>query len=260
MRKGPLRILAIQSCIFFAIACALSYGYSYEKEKISGIKQLSDRATASEKTYTEKQKQKPIFEPTATPLLDRAGSKKYNKRIVVLDAGHGGKDTGTETLFGAWYEKDYNLDFVKRIKELWTDEDGMLYLTRWDDSTVSLSQRVEFANKMKADAFISIHCNSTDESSGTGLEMLYKTDSYKTESKHLAKLFQSRLAKLTGFENRDLIDGNSIYIIRKSNMPTVLLEMGFMTDRRDLTYLSKEKNREEMSKVVYQVIKEEVGK
>lgn len=184
--------------------------------------------------------------------------KKPNEvydKIIVLDAGHGGKDTGTDALSGNWSEAEYNLDFVKKIEEQWSEEDAKLYLTRWDDTKISLKKRVEFANRLSADYFVSIHCNSSDETGGNGLEALYKTNQYKTSSKQMAKLCLEQLSFTTGMPNRGALNGQSIYIIRNAKMPTVLLEMGFLTDKGDLAYLKKEDNRTKMAEAVCSAIR-----
>lgn len=181
-------------------------------------------------------------------------SEVYDK-IIVLDAGHGGKDTGTDALSGNWSEADYNLDFVKKIEQQWSEDDAKLYLTRWDDTKVSLKKRVEFANALSADYFVSIHCNSSDETGGYGLEALYKTNQYKTSSKQMARTCLEQLSFTTGMPNRGALNGQSIYIIRNAKMPTVLLEMGFLTDKGDLAYLKKEENRTKMAEAVCSAIR-----
>ncbi|MBQ3782987.1 MAG: N-acetylmuramoyl-L-alanine amidase [Lachnospiraceae bacterium] len=180
--------------------------------------------------------------------------KEVYDRIIVLDAGHGGKDVGSEAVFGEWYEKDYNLDIVERIVKNWNLDNGKIYLTRWEDDFYSLSDRVKFANSLKADLFVSVHCNSADDFDGTGIEVLYKSNSQKQKSKNLARKFVNELQQSTGLVNRGVLDGNSIYIIHNSKMPTVLLEMGFLTDKKDLKYLAKAENRETMAKTVCDVL------
>lgn len=197
-----------------------------------------------------------IYEDEKFIYIDCCMPKEVYDYIVVLDAGHGGKDTGTAAVSGNWEEKDYNLDFVKKIEQNWDTENGKLYLTRWDDSQISLSSRVDFANRVEADWFVSIHCNGTDEYAGTGLEALYKSNDYKKQSKAMATLCMEELEKETGFVNRGLLNGQSIYIIRNAQMPMILLEMGFLSDEGDLSYMKKETNRDKMAKAVCKALKE----
>lgn len=177
----------------------------------------------------------------------------YDK-VVVVDAGHGGKDTGTYAVSGEWDEKEFNLDFVEKVKDSWNHKNIKLYFTRLEDKKVGLSERVEFANQLQADLYVSIHCNSSDDSMGTGLEALYKSDAYAEDSKSFARQCMKTLSECTGLTNRGVLDGNSIYIIRNTNMPTVLLELGFLSNPEDLEYLSLEENREKMAESIGQLI------
>lgn len=175
-------------------------------------------------------------------------------KIVVVDAGHGGADTGTYAKSGDWNEKDFNLDFVRKMEECWNHNNIKLYFTRLEDTKVTLVERVNFVNDLQADLFVSLHCNSSDENSGSGLEVLYKSNEYVEESKNFAKKCLKALEGVTGLTKRGLLKGKRIYIIRNANMPTILLELGFLSDSRDLAYLSNEENRKKMAETICQMI------
>lgn len=180
--------------------------------------------------------------------------KEVYKKIIVLDGGHGGSDTGSYAIRGKWTEKDYNLDFVQRIEKNWDNKEVKLYVTRMEDTKLSLGQRVNLANQVQADLFVSVHCNSTDENGGTGVEALYKTNAYAKTSKKIATLCLEQLQAETGFFNRGLLDGQRIYILRNAKMPAILLELGFLSEPKDCEYLNKEENRERMAQVLCQVL------
>lgn len=197
-----------------------------------------------------------IYEDADYIYVDYQRPKDVYDQIVVIDAGHGGDDTGSYAKWGKWSEKDYNLDIVNKIVDSWQDGDTKLYFTRTKDEKVSLSERVKFANELEADLFVSIHCNSTDEYAGSGLEALYKSNSYSSLSKSIAERCLENLENNTGLSNRGVLNGQSIYIIRKSKMPTVLLEMGFLSDEKDLSYLEQEDGRKKMADTVCVSIKQ----
>lgn len=197
-----------------------------------------------------------IYEDVDYIYVDCWRPKDIYDRIVVIDAGHGGDDTGSYAKWGEWSEKDYNLDIVNKIEESWQDGSTKLYFTRTKDEKVSLSERVEFANDLEADLFVSIHCNSTDEYAGSGLEALYKSNSYRSLSQNIAKNCLDNLENNIGLTNRGVLDGNNIYIIRKSKMPTILLEMGFLSDEKDLSYLEQEDVRKKMADTICVSIKQ----
>lgn len=180
--------------------------------------------------------------------------KEIYDKIVVVDAGHGGTDTGTYAKSGDWDEKDFNLDFVKKIEESWNHNNVKLYFSRLEDTEVTLADRVNMANNLQADLFVSLHCNSSDENSGSGLEALYKSNEFSKDSKVFAKKCLKALEECSGLTNRGLLKGKRIYIIRKAKMPTVLLELGFLSDTGDLAYLSQEENRKKMAEAICQMI------
>lgn len=191
-----------------------------------------------------------IYEDRDFIYVDCRRPKDVYDHVVVVDAGHGGEDTGSYAKRGIWSEKDYNLDFVSKIEAGWENSRVKLYITRIKDETVSLSKRVEFANDVEADLFVSIHCNSTDEYTGNGLEALYKSDRFEEESKAIAKESLENLEETTGLVNRGVLDGQSIYIIRNANMPTILLELGFLSDESDLAYIEQEACRQKMAETI----------
>lgn len=195
-----------------------------------------------------------IFQDNKYVYIVFRNPKEIYDKIVVVDAGHGGTDTGTYAKFGSWDEKDFNLDFAKKIEESWNHDNVKLYFSRLEDADVTLAERVKFANNLQADLFVSLHCNSSDENSGNGLEALYKSNNYSTDSKIFASKCLKALEECTGLTNRGLLKGKRIYIIRNAKMPTVLLELGFLSDSGDLMYLSKETNREKMAETICQVI------
>ena len=197
-----------------------------------------------------------IYEDAEYIYVDCWKPRDIYDQIVVIDAGHGGDDTGSYAKWGEWSEKDYNLDIVNKIAGSWQDGSIKLYFTRTKDEKVSLSDRVEFANELEADLFVSIHCNSTDEYAGSGLEALYKSNSYSSLSQNIAENCLNNLEHNTGLTKRGVLDGQNIYIIRKSKMPTVLLEMGFLSDETDLSYLEQEDGRKKMADTVCVSIKQ----
>lgn len=197
-----------------------------------------------------------LYEDQKYIYVNCRAPKEVYSHILVLDAGHGGKDSGSNACKGKWQEKDYNLDFEKRLAETLNLPDWKIYLTRTDDERVFLKQRVHLANEVGADLFLSLHCNSSDCDEGTGLEALVSYNENKEQAKRIAKSCLTALSQETGLSNRGIHGGESIYIIRNTTMPTVLLELGFLSDPGDVDYLSQEDNREKMVEVIGKNIRE----
>ncbi|WP_027421564.1 N-acetylmuramoyl-L-alanine amidase family protein [Lachnobacterium bovis] len=182
----------------------------------------------------------------------------YDK-IVVVDAGHGGNMPGA--IRQGIHEKDINLAITLELKKIHdTDLNSKIgfYYTRTADESVSLKSRVELANDIKADAFISIHNNSNEESEGSslsGVQVMYDECSLeKGGSKDFAAVCLDKVVEATGAHKRGLIEGDSIYIIRNSKAPVALVEVGFMTNGRDLKNLNDKDFQIKAAKGIYNAI------
>jgi N-acetylmuramoyl-L-alanine amidase len=179
------------------------------------------------------------------------------EHIVVLDAGHGGKDPGAEAFDGSYYEKEINLKILLYVKELLDKENIKVYYTRTDDRTIYLNPRVNLANETEADLFISIHCNSSESSLPRGLEVLYKSNWNKSSysSEQLARIALEEMKTVTGHVNRGLVAGDEMLIINKSQVPVALIEVGFMSNPQELEFLKSSKREKEIGKAITQIIK-----
>lgn len=181
--------------------------------------------------------------------------------IVVLDAGHGGKDPGAKTADKSSYEKSINLKILLELKELLDRENIKVYYTRTGDDTVFLNPRVNLANDVKADLFLSIHCNSSESSIPRGVEVLYKSEGQqgKFTSENLARIALDQLKGITGYVNRGLVTGDEILIIHKSQVPVALIETGFVSNAEELGFLKSKEKEKEIAEAVVQVIKKALG-
>ena len=172
--------------------------------------------------------------------------EKYDY-VIVVDAGHGGPSSGAvreEVL-----EKDLNLAFsekaIRALKNRFGDRLGVYY-TRNGDENPSFEERVALANESEADLFLSIHNNAAkrnDKASGT--TVLYKgAAGLDYDAKALAEIFSEELTAALGSENRGATTGDEIYVIHHSDVPVLLLEIGFMSNHNDLQKLQKEEYQE----------------
>ena len=183
----------------------------------------------------------------------------YDK-VVVIDAGHGGRMPGATIQNKC--EKDIDLAIVLQLKQIFeenpNDKIGVYY-TRTDDSNPSFEQRVELANKADADIFISVHNNSTVSgkmSSVNGTAVMY--DELREETpqgtKALAQICVDEVSGVLGSRNRGIINGNEIYIIRNSKVPVALIEVGFMTNQAELNNLTSEDYQKKAAQGIYNAI------
>lgn len=152
---------------------------------------------------------------------------------IVLDAGHGGHDTGA--LGPLTREKDHTLDLIQRLRDNLRSQGANVLLTRSGDYFITLQGRVDFANTRRADLFISIHNNAADRNAamGKGTQTFY----YTAQSVGLAREIHKELSHATGLYNRGITQ-ERFFVIRKTWMPSVLLEVAFVTNSNEERLLS----------------------
>ncbi|WP_299225677.1 N-acetylmuramoyl-L-alanine amidase [uncultured Psychroserpens sp.] len=187
------------------------------------------------------------------------GKDQVRNPIVVIDPGHGGKDAGATTRTGI-KEKDIALGIASKIVVLNNtlfENPIVLFLTRYTDTLISLSDRTELSKKLKADIFISIHCNQAINRTASGTEVFIhpKSEVQAEESAYLGFMIQKGLADILGIKNRGLKYGNFQVLRDNDNSnATVLLELGFLSQTDEAIYLSKEESQSAVALVILQSI------
>ena len=190
----------------------------------------------------ESQKKEQVQQPSIilNPVVpkDNSGNKK-----IVLDAGHGGKDVGA--IGGGIYEKDITLDVAKRVEKLLKQKGYTVVMTRDDDSYVSLQDRVSISENAQPDIFVSIHVNSSVRPEITGVETHY----YHQESISLAQTVHSSLASSVQSPNRGLFK-SKFYVINHTTSPSILVEIGFISNSNEREQLTGEKRKQATAKAI----------
>ncbi|OKP93570.1 N-acetylmuramoyl-L-alanine amidase family protein [Paenibacillus sp. P46E] len=173
------------------------------------------------------------------------------RKLVVLDAGHGAKDSGAIGITGK-YEKNFNLAVVLKAAALLKQENNIdVVLTRSDDTFLELKDRAGMANNLKADLFISVHANSSGSSVSSGSETYFQRDA----SKALANVMHKYLVQATGLSDRGVRYGN-FHVIRETTMPAVLLEVGYLSNKGDESLLFSEALQNKVAAGIVAGIKE----
>lgn len=176
------------------------------------------------------------------------------RKLVVLDAGHGAKDSGAVGVTGK-YEKNFNIAIVLKTAELLKKENKIDFvLTRSNDTFLELKERAAVANNLKADLFISVHANSLISSSASGTETYYQ----RAASKALANVMHKHLVQATGLSDRGVRYGN-FHVIRETKMPAVLLEVGYLSNKKDEALLFTEALQNKVAASIVSGIKEYLG-
>ena len=221
---------------------------SYYKDKDDGVIALQ-----LDRVYELKNKFK-----NDSLYLDFVDPHDIYDKVIVIDAGHGSHAPGAVKMGVS--EKNIDLAIVQQLKALFDADTRNIrvYYTRTEDTNPTLDQRVQLANKSDADQFISVHNNS--DGSGTftktkGTQVMYsESDDSELSSKKLAEICLKTVVDTLGSENRGLLKGDSIYIIRTSKVPVALVEVGFMTNYTELDLLKSEAYQKKAAEGIYEAI------
>ena len=169
--------------------------------------------------------------------------KRFGTVDIVIDPGHGDHDPGA--IADTIYEKDITLAIALKAKDVLTDAGYKVVLTRIDDTFLELGERSGIANKKEAKVFVSIHCNSSEDGSGQGIETFY-TDQKTEEDVLLAEKIQSNLIKQTNARDREIRTANYTVLVR-TKMPAVLVEAGFLTNDSERSLLVDEEYQNQLA-------------
>ncbi|MCF6297127.1 MAG: N-acetylmuramoyl-L-alanine amidase [Flavobacteriaceae bacterium] len=167
------------------------------------------------------------------------------KKVVVIDVGHGGKDTGAIGV-NTILEKEVVLNVAKeiiRLNKILFDNKHNIYLTRYTDTLISLSDRSRLAKALKADVFVSLHCNASQTVS-KGMEVyVHNSDRNIKVSIFLGVSIFNESTRKLGFKKRGVKFANFQVLRETINFcTTVLVEMGFVTNSDEASYLLKPSN------------------
>lgn len=168
-------------------------------------------------------------------------------KTIYLDAGHGGKDPGA--IYDNVYEKDINLDIVKKLQFELEKMGAVVLLTRDDDYDLAsidakkrkqsdLLKRANLINESKCDMYISIHLNAYSSTKWSGLQIFY--DDINPNNKILAEIMNETL-KSNLKTVREIKRENGYFMYHKINVPGILIESGFITNSND-RYKLKDSN------------------
>ena len=185
-----------------------------------------------------------------------ANVQEEKGRLVVIDAGHGGMDPGKIGV-NQVLEKDINLQIAKRVKTLLEQNDVKVVMVREDDQGLydesasnkkvqDMKRRMEVIEKSAAVLAVSIHQNSYQEEYVCGPQVFYYTTS--EEGKTAAFLMQAQLAEgLEQEKKREAKANNSYYLLKKSTIPTIIVECGFLSNYAEAERLKTEAYQEQVA-------------
>ncbi|WP_148630457.1 SH3 domain-containing protein [Bacillus sp. E214] len=159
-------------------------------------------------------------------------SKSVRGKVIVIDPGHGGSDSGAIGVKLKTKEKNINLSTANQLVTLLRNAGATVIMTRSNDTFISLANRAALSNSKKADAFVSIHYNAAPATSASGIETFY----YHNSS--LASAIHAELIKATGLKDRKVKQGN-FQVLKSNKQPATLLELGFLTNAAEEKTISQ---------------------
>ncbi|MDD9899189.1 MAG: N-acetylmuramoyl-L-alanine amidase [Candidatus Melainabacteria bacterium] len=176
--------------------------------------------------------------------LDIEPAGKGAGTVVVLDAGHGGYDSGA--VYGGYNEKDITLSITHKVKDYLEAAGIKVYMVRTEDRFISLAERVEVTNAVDPKIFVSIHVNALiTNPEMQGLQTYY----YSSTGKRLGAVIHKQLLGDIGMPDGRIRHAN-FWVTKYTKAPSVLLELGFMTNAQERKKLVKDSYQDELAKSV----------
>ena len=175
---------------------------------------------------------------------------------IVIDAGHGGKDSG-QNIKGI-KEKEVVYQITQKIKELHQNKNVELYFSRPNNEFVSLEKRVEFINTIQPDLVISLHANGHpqfEDKNGTEI-FISKNNSFKDKNYEFASKLAGHLAIQPNSLGKVSIKNANFKIIRESKAPAMLIEVGFLTNEKERKFLNSSEGQTEVANNILKFINE----
>ena len=209
-----------------------------------------------------------VFEIFTTNTTSPVSGTPLAGKVIVIDAGHGAPDTGA-TGFSGSKEKDLNLDISKKTGDILQKCGAYVVYTRENDSTIAdnlddsirnikkndMKKRRDIRDSLDSDMFVSIHMNIFSDSKYRGAQVFYSAD--HAESKKLAESIQSSFRKYVDSSNKRSIkeSDKSIYLLKRTTIPSVLIECGFISNpEEEKNLLSNEYRKDIAYAISYGII------
>ncbi|NVY95852.1 N-acetylmuramoyl-L-alanine amidase [Lactobacillus sp. DCY120] len=173
----------------------------------------------------------------------KSAATNLSEATIVIDPGHGGRDTGALSESQKGFEKNYTLDVASRLQQHLKKSGANVILTRSKDQFVDLAERARLSNKLNADAFISIHFDSTPKGGqATGLTTYYYS---AKKDQRLANQVNQQLRGLP-ISNRGIRTAD-FEVTRENEQPAILVEGGYINNPHDFKQIKSEHYRDQLA-------------
>ncbi len=198
---------------------------------------------------------------------------------IVIDPGHGGEDAGTKSVLGNHYEREFTLDWARRLGSLLAANGWQVFLTRSNDMHVSLADRIALAEEHKAGLFLSLHFNSAaPDERQAGLEtycltpagmassvtrgygddpaQTFQNNAFDGENLRLAAWVHRALLQINGRRDRGVRRARYLGVLRGQNRPAILIEGGYLSNPVEARRIADPPYRQQMAEAVAKALRE----
>ncbi len=211
---------------------------------------------------------------TLEPLSRGLTMATSPSRVIVIDPGHGGLNPGTRSVVDGRNEKDFTLDWAKRLAPLLAQQGWQVFLTRTNDVDVSLPDRAALADARHADLFLSLHFNAAASGSDpagvetycltpTGMassvtrggynddvQQVFPNNAFDAENVQYAVRLQRALLEVSGTTDRGVRRARYPAVLRGPNRPAVLIEGGYLSNPREARKIADPAYRQKLAEAV----------
>lgn len=237
------------------------YGYGTYDVKGTVVENIEVSTKGGNTTFRFKQNRISAYEVTAegdSYAIRVKNPKEVYDKVLLLDAGHGGKDPGTSG--NGMQEKNLTLTIAQKIEQELQGSGIKVYMTRNSDVYPENSTRAQTANDI-ADLMVSIHINSGPETAN-GTETLYQVhandNGARLTSKQLAEILQGKVVSATGNTNRGAKLRTDLLILNSTTVPAVIVEVIFITNTGDALKISNPAYQDQVAQAIADGIQEAV--
>jgi N-acetylmuramoyl-L-alanine amidase len=223
------------------------------------------------------------LEKTVRPLLEGGPEPLLGaKPVIVLDPGHGGGDAGTRSVVGNRFEKEFTLDWARRLQALLAASGWEVWLTRSRDMDLGLSNRVAFAAAHQADVFLSLHFNSAGDSQNEAgvetycltpvgmpsnltrgfpddLRATFPNNVFDAENLQLALRVHRELLQVNGHRDRGVRHARFPTVLRGQERPAILVEGGYLSNPHEARLIAEPAYRQRLAEAVARALLQETG-
>ncbi|MFD1603265.1 N-acetylmuramoyl-L-alanine amidase [Flavobacterium artemisiae] len=187
-------------------------------------------------------------------LFGFLGFTTIDKRVIIIDAGHGGHDYGA-TINGI-QEKIISESIAQKIKTLNKDSNTEIVLLREGDHFMELSERTSTINNLKPELVVSLHVGTNSNATANGVEVYVssKNKTFNERSKMLAENVIEKIAS-TGNLTKRKVSEAPFYILKNTECPAILVEMGYLSNEKDRNYITSESGQTEIAEKILESLK-----